>query len=82
MGICFSPSFFAVTLRLHEKGNSHLSWVAVPFFSTALLELTLTFVTSIKSASQKFGKLLAMAAMQTENSLFKGLHMACHIPSC
>ena len=23
----FSP----VTLRLHEKGNSHLSWVAVPF---------------------------------------------------
>ena len=26
-----SPSFFAVTLRLHEKGNSHLSWVVVPF---------------------------------------------------
>ena len=26
-----SPSFFAVTLRLHEKRNSHLSWVVVPF---------------------------------------------------
>ena len=51
----FPPSFFAVTLRLHEKGNSHLSWVPVDVTIDTGRgnSWTLTRLASLRTARQR-----------------------------